>query len=123
MTLVDTSVWIEHFRRSDAWLLRLLANGSVLGHAFVTGEVACGHVPDRSGRLQLLQELPQARVAEPDEVLVFIERRGLAGAGIGYVDAHLLAAAALTPPARLWSGDRRLATVAARLGLSVQPDG
>ncbi|MBD0272915.1 MAG: type II toxin-antitoxin system VapC family toxin [Acetobacteraceae bacterium] len=122
MTLVDTSVWIEHFRRSDAWLLRLLANGSVLGHAFVTGEVACGHVPDRSGRLRLLQELPQARVAEPDEVLTFIERHGLAGAGIGYVDAHLLAAAALTPPARIWSGDRRLAAVAGRLGLGARPD-
>lgn len=124
MTLVDTSVWIEHFRRPDAWLLRLLAGGAVLGHAFVTGEVACGgHAPDRSGRLQLLQELPQARVAEPDEVLAFIERHGLAGAGIGYVDAHLLAAAALTPPARLWSGDRRLAAAAKRLGLGVQPDG
>lgn len=122
MTLVDTSIWIEHFWRSDAWLLRLLADGSVLGHAFVTGEVACGHVPDRSGRLHLLPELPQARVAEPDEVLTFIERHGLARAGIGYVDAHLLAAAALTPPARLWSGDRRLAAAAGRLGLGVQPD-
>ena len=122
MTLVDTSVWIEHFRRSDAWLLRLLADGSVLGHAFVTGEVACGQMPDRPGRLQLLQEVPQARVAEPGEVLVFIERHGLAGSGIGYVDAHLLAAAALTPPARLWSGDRRLAAAARRLGLGVQPD-
>jgi predicted nucleic acid-binding protein len=122
VTLVDTSIWIEHFQRSDAWLLRLLAGGAVLGHAFVTGEVACGRMPDRSGRLRLLQELPQARVAEPDEVLVFIERHGLAGAGIGYVDAHLLAAAALTPPARVWSGDRRLAAAAKRLGLGVQPD-
>jgi predicted nucleic acid-binding protein len=122
VTLVDTSVWIEHFRRSDGWLLRLLADGSVLGHAFVTGEVACGHVPDRSGRLQLLQELPQARIAEPNEVLTFIERHGLAGAGIGYVDAHLLAAAALTPPARLWSGDRRLAERRGGWALGVQPD-
>ncbi len=122
MTLVDTPIWIEHFRRSGAWLLRLLTSGSVLGHAFVTGEVACGHMPDRSARLRLLQELPQARVAEPDEVLVFVERHELAGAGIGYVDAHLLAAAALTPPARLWSGDRRLAAAAARLDLGVQPD-
>ena len=122
MTLVDTSVWIEHFRHPDALLLRLLARGAVLGHAFVTGEVACGRLPDRADRLQLLQELPQARVAEPDEVLTFIERHGLASAGIGYVDAHLLAAAALTPPARLWSGDRRLAAAARRLGLGVQPD-
>lgn len=119
---MDTSVWIGHFRRSDEWLLRLLADGSVLGHAFVAGELACGRMPDRTDRLRLLQELPQARVAEPGEVLAFIDRHGLAGAGIGYVDAHLLAAAALTPPARLWTGDRRLAAVAGRLGLGVQPD-
>ena len=55
-------------------------------------------------------------------MLAFIEQHALAGAGIGYVDAHLLAAAALTPPARLWSGDRRLAAAAGRLGLGVQPD-
>jgi predicted nucleic acid-binding protein len=122
VTLVDTSVWIDHFKRPDPWLLRLLADRSVLGHAFVTGEIACGLVPNRSDSLQLLQELPQARIAEPDEVLAFIERHGLAGAGIGYVDAHLLAAAALTPPARLWSGDRRLAAAAARLGLGARPD-
>lgn len=115
-------VWIGHFKRPDAWLLRLLADGSVLGHAFVTGEIACGHVPNRADSSQLLQELPQARIAEPAEVLAFVERHGLAGAGIGYVDAHLLAAAALTPPARLWSGDRRLAAAAARLGLDMQPD-
>lgn len=122
MTLVDTSIWIGHFRHPDSRLLRLLASNSVLGHAFVTGEVACGLMADRSGRLRLLGELPLARVAGPDEVLAFIERHRLAGAGIGYVGAHLLAAAALTPPARVWSGDKRLAAAAARLGLSVQPD-
>lgn len=122
MTLVDTSIWIAHFRHEDLWLSRLLVSNAVLGHAFVTGEVACGLMPDRSGRLRLLGELPQARVAEPDEALAFIERHRLAGVGIGYVDAHLLAAAALTPPARVWSGDKRLAAAAARLGLGVQPD-
>ena len=122
MTLADTSVWIEHFRRPDAWLQRLLAAGAVLGHPFVTGELALGRLPERGATLRWLHRLPQPRIAKPAEVLTFIERHGLAGAGIGYVDAHLLAAAALTPPARLWSGDRRLAAVAGRLGLGVQPD-
>ena len=54
--------------------------------------------------------------------MTFVERPGLAGAGIGYVDAHLLASAALTPPGRLWSGDRLLAAMAERLSLGVQPD-
>lgn len=123
MTLVDSSLWIGHLRQHDRWLQRLLDEGEVLGHAFVTGELACGRLADREGTLALLQGLPQARVAEPDDVLAFVERHGLAGAGIGYVDAHLLASAALTPPARLWSGDRRLAAAAHRLGLGMNPDG
>jgi predicted nucleic acid-binding protein len=123
VTLVDTSIWIGHLRHGDGRLRSLLEASLVLGHAFVIGELACGNLPDRPALLRLLRELPQAVVAEPDEVLGFIDRHGLAGAGIGYVDAHLLASAALTPGARLWSGDRRLAAVAGRLGLAVQAEG
>lgn len=97
---MDTSVWVGHVRAADPWLARLLGSGAVLGHAFVAGEPACGRLPDRAADLRLLREPPQARVAEPDEVLAFVERHGLSGTGIGTVDAHLLAAA-LTPPARL----------------------
>ena len=122
MTLVDSSVWIGRFRRPDAWLQRLLTAGTALGHPFVVGELALGLLPERDTTLRRLHWLPRPRVARPAEVLTFIERHGLAGAGIGHVDAHLLAAAALTPPARLWSNGRRLAVVAALLGLGVQPD-
>jgi predicted nucleic acid-binding protein len=123
VTLVDTSVWIAHFRHGDARLRHLLELRLVLGHAFVIGELACGRIAERATVLRLLRDLPQAVMAEPDEVLVFIERHDLAGAGIGYVDAHLLASAALTPGARLWSGDRQLAAVAERLGLAMPADG
>ncbi|MBY0333610.1 MAG: type II toxin-antitoxin system VapC family toxin [Acetobacteraceae bacterium] len=117
MTLVDTSVWIGHLRQPDPMLADLLAEGGVLGHAFVTGEIACGTLRNRGTVLQALAELPQAAVAFHDEVLAFIDRHGLAGLGIGYVDAHLLAATRLTPGTRLWTLDRRLATAASRLGL------
>jgi predicted nucleic acid-binding protein len=123
VTLVDTSIWIAHFRHGEARLRRLLESRLVLGHAFVIGELACGRMADRATVLRLLRDLPQAVVAEPEEVLGFIERHELAGAGIGYVDAHLLASAALTPGARLWSGDRRLAAAAGRLGLAMPGEG
>lgn len=123
MILVDTSIWNGHFRYGDTRLRGLLEAGLVLGHAFVIGELACGRIPDRANLLRLLRELPQAVVAEPEEVLGFIERHDLAGAGIGYVDAHLLASAALTLGARLWSGDRRLAAAAGRLGLEMRAHG
>ena len=40
------------------------------------------------------------------------------GRGIGYIDVHLLASAALTEAGRLWTRDRRLAAVAGELELA-----
>ncbi len=116
MILVDTSVWVDHLRRGDAQLAELLERGTVLGHPFVVGEIACGKLTDRGAILGLLQHLPMAVVAEPDEVVAFIDRHRLHGKGIGYVDVHLLSATALTAGAKLWTRDRRLHEVARDLG-------
>ena len=118
MILVDTSVWIEHLRRCDSRLLAALEAGEVLTHPFVIGELACGNLRNRREILDLLANLPAAPMAADAEVLGFIERRKLMGRCIGYLDAHLLAATALARPARLWTGDRRLAVIAAALGLA-----
>lgn len=99
--------------------MTLLGDGKVLGHPFVVGELALGNLRQRDAFLRDLIDLPQAAVAEDEEVLRFIDREKLSGRGIGYVDAHLLAAVRLTPDAKLWTRDRRLQTVAAELGLAV----
>ncbi len=65
----------------------------------------------------MLRQLPPAREATDEETLTFIERRRLMGRGIGYIDAHLLAAALLTKSAWLWTRDRRLEAVALELGV------
>lgn len=117
MILVDTSVWVEHLRRGSVRLAALLEGAEVLGHPFVLGELALGHLRRRSEVLALFAALPPAQQATQDEVLELVARRRLAGSGIGWVDAHLLAAAALSG-ARLWTIDRRLATVADRLDLA-----
>jgi hypothetical protein len=88
----------------------------VLGHPFVLGELALGQLRQRATVLQALAELPQATIATEAEVLALIDQAGLAGSGLGYVDAHLLAATRLTQGARLWTRDRRLAAVAGREG-------
>lgn len=118
MILLDTSVWIEHLRRGDAQAVSVLQSGLVLAHPFVIGELACGQLKSRAEILGLLAALPQAKVAQEQEVLLFIERHGLMGRGIGYVDAHLLAATALTDGARLWTRDKRLDTLAHELVLA-----
>ena len=119
MILADTSVWIEHFRRSEPRLNAALQDGEVLMHPHVIGELACGNFRHRAETLELLEQLPVSRVATHSEAMAMVERRALMGRGIGYVDIHLLAGTALTPDARLWTLDRRLATVAASLGLSI----
>jgi hypothetical protein len=120
--LADTSVWVDHLRGHDATLADLLAAGRVLGHPFVLGELACGVLRQRADVLSLLGRLPQAAAASDAEALGFVERHRLMGAGIGWVDAHLLASAALTTGARLWTRDRRLAAAARRLELHARPD-
>lgn len=122
MILVDTSVWIDHLHRSDAQLAWLLDQGEVLMHPFVLGELACGNLSNRAQLLQLLRLLPPCTPATDAEVLHFIERRQLAGKGIGYIDAHLLAAVALGGTTRLWTRDRRLAALAHTLGDAIDID-
>jgi predicted nucleic acid-binding protein len=115
--LVDTSVWVEHLRSGNQLLESRLEAGAVLGHPWVTGELALGHLDNRAEVIRLLQALPQADVATPAEVLSLIDRGGLAGAGIGYVDAQLLAATMITAEASsLWTNDGRLRSVASDLG-------
>lgn len=114
--LVDTSVWIDHLRRSDPDLVGLLEAGNVLTHPFVIGEIALGSLRQPARILDALVELPRAIVATDDEVLSFIAVHALGGTGIGYVDAHILASARLTPGVRLWTRDRRLSAVAQSLG-------
>ena len=118
MILADTSVWIEHFRAASAMLSQLLDNGEVLGHPFVLGELALGNLRHRDDVLRVLRRLPQATSAAHQEVIQLIDREVLFGRGIGYVDAHLLAAARLTAGSRLWTHDRRLRAVAAQLDLA-----
>lgn len=118
MVLADTSVWIDHLRRADDRLRRLLDDGAIAGHPFVLGEIALGNLRQRKLILQLLADLPAAIQAADDEVLRVIEAHELAGEGIGYVDAHLIASTLLTPDARLWTRDKRLKAVATRLALA-----
>lgn len=123
MILVDTSVWVDHLRRTDTGLSDALERGAVLMHPFVVGELACGSLNERAAILELLQDLPAAVTADNGEVLGFIERHRLHGKGIGYVDVHLLASVALTDGSKLWTRDKRLHSVAQGLALAYEGAG
>jgi predicted nucleic acid-binding protein len=117
MILLDTSVWVDHLRRGDSLVVQVLESGQAAAHAFVIGELACGNLKSRARVIDLLRSLSQLAMATDDEVLYFIDRYKLMGRGIGYVDAHLLAAAAIGG-AFLWTRDKRLREIATELGLA-----
>ena len=120
MILVDTSVWVDHLRASDRALSAALDAGRVLSHPLVIGELACGSLRNRGELLGLLGNLPSVAVATHLEALHFLEQLALFSRGIGFVDAHLLVSVTLASPARLWTRDRRLAVVAAELGVGYE---
>lgn len=108
MVLVDTSIWIQHFRQSDRELVRLAGEGWLVTHDFIIGELACGHLPNRSETLGDLNRLPKVAVVRHSELLHFIDSNDLAGSGLGFVDIHLLASVRATSGLQLWTADKRL---------------
>jgi len=111
MILVDTSVWIDHFRGKNRELVSALDRGEAACHSFVIGELACGNLQNRRAILTLLAVLPQIPTADDSKVLELIDGESLFGKGLGWIDFHLLTAA-LAAKIPLFTLDRRLGNVA-----------
>lgn len=117
--LIDTSVWIDHFRHRNAALVELLGQERALAHPMVIGEIACGTPPaPRRQTLEDLGLLPMSQLAGMQETVAFIEREALYGMGCGLIDLILLASTLMTPGAKLWSLDKRLAELAQRFNVA-----
>jgi predicted nucleic acid-binding protein len=122
LILVDTSIWVDHFREPIKELERLAASVLLVQHPFVTGELALGTLREREITLAYLcEDLPRARVASEREFLTFVTGEGLAETGIGFVDSHLLASCKLMPGTGLWTRDKRLARWALERGVAWEP--
>ena len=120
--LIDTSVWVDHFRRRNDALVSLVALDMAATHPMVVAELACGTPPaPRAQTLGDIALLSAARQATLDEVQAFIEREKLYGLGCGLVDIALLASTLITPNMRLWTMDKRLADLANRFDVGYQP--
>lgn len=117
MILADTSVWVDHFRKSDVVLCRQLKRNNISIHPFVVAELALGNLPGRQQTIAYLDRLPMVKLAQLSEVRGMIETHSLFQRGIGFVDAHLIAATLITPHTVLWSRDKRLRDVAKSLDI------
>lgn len=120
--LIDTSVWIDHFRNRNDVLVDLIELDLALAHPMVIVEIACGTPPaPRIQTLNSMSLLQPCNQASLSEVMEFIEREGLHGLGCGLVDMSLLASTLITPGAELWTLDKRLAELAERFGVAHLP--
>jgi predicted nucleic acid-binding protein len=119
--LVDTSVWVGHFKQRNHTLVDLLNTGRVVCHPHVVLEVACGSPPQRRLVIDLLRQLAPTPVATADELLTLLDTHALHGRGCGLVDISLLASTLLAPRTTLWTLDKRLDTLASELNVAYRP--
>ena len=116
--LLDTSVWIRHFKTSNLRVVQLLESELVVSHEFVVAEMACGSLKSREETLGYLKELIALPTVSTQEAMLLVESRKLYSRGIGLIDAHLLASALIVPDTQLWTADKRLASIAQELGIA-----
>lgn len=99
----------------------MLDNGLVVCHPFIIGELALGSLKDRGKIIDMLKDLPRVTVAQTDEILCMVEKRRLFSRGLGLIDAHLLGSTLIERGVRLWTADKRFASIANELGIGSHP--
>ncbi|MDO3445269.1 type II toxin-antitoxin system VapC family toxin [Agrobacterium sp. V1] len=121
MILVDSSIWIDHFRHGDSELIKIIGDDRLLCHPFIVGELALGSLRDRDAVLAFLAAQREAVVATHAEVMTVIDGYSIFSMGIGYTDAHLLTSTLLDRRSSLWTRDKRLAAAAQKVGAALYP--
>jgi predicted nucleic acid-binding protein len=121
VVIADSSIWIDHINKGDADLSALLKRRRIALHPMIIGELAVGSIAKRQAVLEERGKLPRVQPASHSEVMAMVEWLGLFNRGIGYVDAHLIAATRQLPNGRLWTRDKSLHAQAERLGVAFAP--
>ena len=119
--LVDSSVWVGHFKQRSEHLVQLLEQGLVICHPHVVAEIACGTPPGRQAIINMLADLESAPVATQDELLTMMNTRKVFGRGCGFVDMSLLASSLISEKLHIWTVDKRFELIASELGLAYKP--
>jgi predicted nucleic acid-binding protein len=120
LILVDTSVWLTHFRLGDAKLTHMLVNGAAGLHPFVVGEIAAGNLRKRAETLANLALLPVIPIAKESEVHHLLESQRLWATGLGWVDLHLLTSAKLFGW-KIYTHDQAMNAAAVRFAIDHSP--
>jgi len=118
--LVDTSAWLWHVRFGDPVVDRLAQSATIVGHVDVAGELAMGQPPRSVSLRDEVLALPRLPSMEDEQLLRAVTEWELAGSGVGWIDAALLAACReFLPEVTLYTRDRRMRDAARRIGIPV----
>ena len=115
--VVDSNVWVHHWRSNNVLLVDMMADGEIWTHPIVIGELSMGTLRTRDRTLWDLTRLGRPQLATDMETRHMVEANRLWGRGIGWNDAKILASVVIGN-CLLWTGDRRLAECAAEMGVA-----
>ncbi|WAP67581.1 PIN domain-containing protein [Jiella pelagia] len=121
MIIADTSIWVDHLRLGDDVLADLLLANQIAGHPYVIAELALGSIRDRDKFLAMIEGLPTVLPTPLPDLREHIEQHRLYRRGIGFVDVALVTICLSDPNLRLWTRDKRLASIALELQIAFSP--
>jgi len=119
--LIDSSVWINHFKKTNDKLTELLKKGIIRTHPLIIGEIALGTIKNRTFTLETLNQIKQVNQVTHPDVMTFIEKEKLYGQGCGITDITILASTLITPNTELWTIDKKLFALAKRFKIAFEP--
>lgn len=117
MILVDSSVWIQHFKKTDSFLVNSLKEDRVVVHPLIIQEISLGHIKNRELIIELVSYLHIAPTASHQQIQEFILKNKLAGSGVGVIDIHLLYAA-VRGKLSIYTFDKSLNKLSKKFGCS-----
>jgi predicted nucleic acid-binding protein len=119
--LIDSSVWVGHFKYRNGQLVVLLEADAVVCHPYIVAEVACGTPPGRKAIISLLAELESMPMATQNELLALLDARKLYGRGLGFVDLSLLASVLISEMTVIWTSDKKFEQIAIEVNRAFSP--
>ena len=112
--VVDTNIWVFHWRQPNRLLTDMVADGEIWTHPIVIGELSMGTLRNREQTLWDLTRLGRPPLATDAETRQMVDARRLWGRGIGWNDAKILASVVIGG-CLLWTRDIRLDEIAEEL--------
>ena len=120
LVLVDTNIWVQHFRATIPELVTHSHAGAVVTHSVIVGELAVGGLRNRLQTLPELRGLTSITECTTEATLDFLERHNLFNIGLSWGDVQILATANING-IPIWTLDQRLHQRAYALNLSWIP--